>query len=110
MFTASTKPTILRKNLPTGKVTVVIAVTEGFVTLHSKASATRWKTRRIPASFGQMFLAQYVQRLALLSPKAGAAYSIKQFVLNRLRDLWPMADGVHLSKCLRARGKQWGAS
>jgi len=57
-----------------------------------------------------MFLAQYVQRLALLSPKADAAYSIKQLILNRLRDFWPMADGVHLSKRLRARGKEWGAS
>lgn len=60
--------------------------------------------------FWQMFLAQYVQRVALLSPTDDGVYSIKQFILNDLRDFVPMADGVHLSERLRARGKQWGAS
>ena len=64
----------------------------------------------IPRPIRQMFLAQYMQGVALLSPRPYDIYSIKRFFLNDLQDSEPMADGVHSSKCLRARGKQWGAS
>jgi len=106
MFTAYTKLRILRKSSAGGKVTLVITVTLAFVTAiapndpKNVAEITNHRPR-----FRQMFLAQYVQRVALPSPGREAVYSIKQFTLNHLRDFATMADGVHLSKCLRARGK-----